>query len=236
MGIWITRALDPNWQKPSEGLSVCEYMDLLNSTCLPLYSNCTLAREGVRATWLRQAVADTELYGSPGEMLSCESTKQTLNSTEVEAIRQMLEENYWRQDSGNCEYLLHYQATGLPLPVYNHNLDKILRCDEKCDPERLLPQPFPLFQEERAHINSRMNSTIVTYSQCLTAVGIISPLQAEESSSLNLTRGENPRSEPSLQANLTTATSSNSSDIKWSTCASLKTFVRWQTKPMHVRT
>ena len=137
----------------------------------------------------------------------------------------------------NCEYLLHYQATGLPLPVYNHNLDKILRCDEKCDPERLLPQPFPLFQEERAHINSQMNSTIVTYSQCLTAVGIISPLQAEESSSLNLTRGElHPRSEPSLQANLTTATSSNSSDIKWSTCASLKTFVRWQTKPMHVRT
>ena len=126
----------------------------------------------------------------------------------------------------NCQYLLHYQATGFPLPVYNHNLDKTLRCDEKCDPERLLPQPFPLFQEERAHINSQMNSTIVTYSQCLTAVGIISPL-AEESSSLNLT-GEHPRTEPSLQANLTTATWSNSSDIKWSTCASLKTFVRWQ--------
>ena len=104
----------------------------------------------------------------------------------------MLEENYWRQDSGfvcfihdkfyasmfrNCQYLLHYQASiGLPLPVYNHNLDKILRCDEKCDPERLLPQPFPLFEEERAHINSQMNSTIVTYSQCLTDVGIISPL------------------------------------------------------------
>ena len=42
-------------QKPSDGLSVCEYMDLLNSSCLPLYSNCTLAREGVKATWLRQA-------------------------------------------------------------------------------------------------------------------------------------------------------------------------------------
>ena len=126
----------------------------------------------------------------------------------------------------NCEYLLHYQATGLPLLVYNHNLDKILRCDEKCDPDRLLPQPFPLFQEERAHINSQMNSTIVTYSQCLTAVGIISPL-VEEPSSLNLT-GKHGRGKPPLQANLTTATWSNSSDIKWSTCASLKTFVRWQ--------
>ena len=126
----------------------------------------------------------------------------------------------------NCEYLLHYQATGLPLLVYNHNLDKILRCDEKCDPDRLLPQPFPLFQEERAHINSQMNSTIVTYSQCLTAVGIISPL-VEEPSSLNLT-GKHGRGKPALQANLTTATWSNSSDIKWSTCASLKTFVRWQ--------
>ena len=49
---------------------------------------------------LWQAIADTELYGSPGEMLHCESTTQTFNSTEVVAIRQMLEENYWRQDSG----------------------------------------------------------------------------------------------------------------------------------------
>ena len=122
----------------------------------------------------------------------------------------------------NCQYLLHYQATGLPLPVYNHNLDKILRCDEKCDPERLLPQPFPLFEEERAHINSRMNSTIVTYSQCLIDVGIISPLEEP----LNHTG----KHAPSLQANLTTASWSNSSDIKWSTCASLKTFIRYFAK------
>lgn len=224
MGIWITRSLDPNWQKPSDGLSVCEYMDLLNSSCLSLYSNCTLAREAVRETWVRQAVADTELYGSFGEMLTCESTSQNLNSTEVGAISQMLEENYWRQDSGNCQYLLHYQAIGLPLPVYNHNLDKILRCDEKCDPERLLPQPFPLFEEERAHINSQMNSTIVTYSQCLTDVGIISPLLEE---TLNHTGGNHARASlPSLQANLSTADWSNSSDIKWRTCASLKTFIR----------
>ena len=58
----------------------------------------------------------------------------------------MLEENYWRQDSGfvcfihdkfytsmfrNCQYLLHYQAIGLPLPVYNHNLDKILQVAQR---------------------------------------------------------------------------------------------------------
>ena len=73
MGIWITRSLDPNWQvgnhkltangseqylpkqKPSDGLSVCEYMDLLNSTCLPLYSNCTLSRQELWTTWVRQA-------------------------------------------------------------------------------------------------------------------------------------------------------------------------------------
>merc|ERR1712080_417336 len=200
MGIWITRSLDPNWQKPSDGLSVREYMDLLNSTCLPLYSNCTLSRQELWTTWVRQAVAETELYGSPGEMLTCEATTENLNSTEVASIRDMLAENYWRQDSGNCQYLLHYHPNGLPLPIYNHNLDKILRCDEKCDPESLLPQPFPLFQEERAHINSQMNSTIVTYSQCLTDVGIISPLLEE---TLNHTGGKHAL--PSLQANLTTA-------------------------------
>ena len=126
----------------------------------------------------------------------------------------------------NCQYLLHYQATGLPLPVYNHNLDKILRCDEKCDPERLLPQPFPLFEEERAHINSQMNSTIQTYSQCLMDVGTIAPLEEL----LNLTGKDARASLPPLQANLTTATWSNSSDIKWSTCASLKTFIRYFAK------
>ena len=132
----------------------------------------------------------------------------------------------------NCQYLLHYQAIGLPLPVYNHNLDKILRCDEKCDPERLLPQPFPLFEEERAHINSQMNSTIVTYSQCLTVVGIISPLLGE---TLNHTGGNHARASlPSLQANLTTADWSNSSDIKWSTCASLKTFIRFHKTSLFV--
>ena len=123
----------------------------------------------------------------------------------------------------NCQYLIHYHSTDLPLPVYNHNLDKILRCDGKCDPDRVLPQPFPLFQEERAHINSWMNSTIVTYNQCLTAVGIISPL--EEPSSLNATANQ-PRGKPLLETNLTTAGWGNSSDVKWSTCASLKTFVR----------
>lgn len=134
MGIWITRALDPNWQvteahlilfhqKPVDGLSVCEYMDLINSTCLPLYSNCTLARERIRTTWLRQAskpfswqlpknwdddsqaVADTELYGSPGEMLGCESTTENFNSTEIVAIREMVKENFWRQDSGLVIYM-----------------------------------------------------------------------------------------------------------------------------------
>ena len=95
-------------------------MDLLSSSCLPLYSNCTLAREEVKATWVRQAskpsdiffslrqrigilllwqaVADTELYGSLGEMLGCESTSEIFNSTEVGVIRFVLEENYWRQD------------------------------------------------------------------------------------------------------------------------------------------
>ena len=132
--------------------------------------------------------------------------------------------------SRNCQYLLHYHPNGLPLPIYNHNLDKILRCDEKCDPESLLPQPFPLFQEERAHINSQMNSTIVTYGQCLKAVGIISSLEA---TSLNLTTGTSSsqpggRMRPSLESNLTSAVWANSSDVKWSTCASLKTFVRCQ--------
>ena len=47
-----------------------------------------------------QAVAETELYGSPGEMLTCEATTENLNSTEVASIRDMLAENYWRQDSG----------------------------------------------------------------------------------------------------------------------------------------
>ena len=102
---------------------------------------------------------------------------------------------------------MHYHSTPLPLTLYNHNLDKILRCDGKCDPEGSLPHPFPLFQEEDAHINSQMNQTIVAYSQCLADVGLNS-------------------SDPVLRTNLTQATWQNSNDVKWSTCASLKTFVR----------
>ena len=37
-------------------------------------------------------MADTELYGSLGEMLGCESTSEIFNSTEVGVMRQMLEE------------------------------------------------------------------------------------------------------------------------------------------------
>ena len=107
----------------------------------------------------------------------------------------------------NCPYILHYHSRPLPLPLYNHNLDKILRCDGRCDPEGSLPHPFPLFQEEKAHINSRMNSSIMAYSACLEDVGLTSP---------NL----------SLRANLTSATWHTSNEVKWSTCASLKTFVR----------
>ena len=51
-------------QKPSDGLSVCEYMDLLSSSCFPLYSNCTVAREAVRATWLRQASKPSDIIFS----------------------------------------------------------------------------------------------------------------------------------------------------------------------------
>ena len=106
-----------------------------------------------------------------------------------------------------CSYLLHYHPSPLPLSLYNHNLDKLVRCDASCDPNNTLPQPFPLFQEEKAHINSRMNLSIMEYSQCLSAVGLISPPL-------------------SLKTNITSATWHNATDVKWSTCASFKTFVQ----------
>ena len=55
---------------------------------------------------------------------------------------------------------------------YNHNLDKILRCNSKCDPTSQLPRPFPMFTEEKAYINDKMNKTIANYLQCLDIVGI----------------------------------------------------------------
>ena len=82
-----------------------------------------------------------------------------------------------------------------------------MRCDATCDPNNTLPQPFPLFQEEKAHINGRMNHSIMEYSQCLSAVGLISPPL-------------------SLKTNITSATWRNGTDVKWSTCASFKTFVQ----------
>jgi hypothetical protein len=185
---------------------VCEYLEELHSICLPLYSNCTAGRAAVAGMWVRQAVAETELYGAPGELLACPAAAASLELGELAAAGEMVKAAYWRQDSRNCRYLLHYHSTPLPLPLYNHNLDKIMRCDSKCDPEGSLPRPFPLFPEEKAHINQRMNHTIFEYNQCLTNVGMITNM--------------------SLRANLTESTWSRSGEVKWSTCASLKTFVQ----------
>lgn len=201
MGIWITRSHQPNWQAPARALSVCDFMELLHSSCLPLYSNCTTEQDEVRDMWTRQAVSDTEIYGSPGEVLDCPRTGQSLDQEEVSEVRTMLGVNYWRQDSRNCRYLLHYHSG-----EYNDNLDKIFRCDGSCDPESTLPHPFPLFQEEKAYINARMNRSMMAYNHCLGHVGLPKPYR--------------------LMTDLSNATSETSEDVKWSTCASLKTFVR----------
>ena len=121
-----------------------------------------------------------------------------------------------------------------PCPYTTTTLTKFSAATKDATQRVSCHNPFPLFQEERAHINSQMNSTIVTYGQCLKAVGIISSLEA---TSLNLTTGTGSsqpsgRVRPSLESNLTNAVWANSSDEKWSTCASLKTFVRCQKFPM----
>jgi len=201
MGIWITRSLQPNFQAPPRAVSVCDFMELLHSSCLPLYSNCTVEQDGVRDMWIRQAVCDTEIYGSPGEILDCPRTGQTLEQEELSDVRSMVGLNYWRQDSRNCRYLLHYYSG-----EYNDNLDKILRCDGSCDPDSTLPNPFPLFQEEKAYINAKMNLSKVAYKNCLGDVGLTLPYR--------------------VMTDLSNATSENSEDVKWSTCASLKTYVR----------
>ena len=87
------------FQKPEGALTVCEYLEELWTSCLPLYSACTVAREEVLAMWGRQALADTEVFGGPGEMVECPATREALGEQEVGRVRDMVRQAYWRQDS-----------------------------------------------------------------------------------------------------------------------------------------
>eukprot|EP00092_Neocalanus_flemingeri_P039352 GFUD01042846.1.p1 GENE.GFUD01042846.1~~GFUD01042846.1.p1 ORF type:complete len:342 (+),score=92.04 GFUD01042846.1:248-1273(+) len=204
-GYYISRLVQTDWKAPEGSISVCQYMGHLWQTCLPVYSGsgCRSAAEVARLEemWVRQAVSDTEIYGAQGELLSCNETREVFNRTEIEKINLMLEDKeHWHQKSSNCQFLYAYNSG-----QYNHNLDKIIRCNSKCDPEEQLPTPFPMFTEEKAHINDKMNLSITKYSKCLTDVGVTTS---------------------QVKSNLTEATWDTSEDTKWSTCASLKTFVR----------
>lgn len=48
---------------------------------------------------MRQAVADTEIYGAPAEMVGCPTTTEVLAPTEVAEVADMLGQTYWRQES-----------------------------------------------------------------------------------------------------------------------------------------
>ena len=166
---------------------------------------------------MKQAVSETEAYGPQGDMLSCNDTKEMFNQTEIENIKLMLEDKeHWHQKSryiltdfthlmrnfyfSNCQFLLAYHPG-----QYNHNLDKILRCNSICDREEQLPSPFPMFTEEKAHVNDQMKLSILNYFKCLKDVGV---------------------SNSEVGTNLTRVTWKSLEDTKWSTCASLKTFAR----------
>lgn len=172
---------------------------------MPAYSSSTCRSsqevEEIQRMWTQQAVSDTELYGSHGEILSCENITKVFNETEINQIASMLSnDEHWRHQSSNCNYLLTYSPG-----KYNNNLDKVMRCSAKCDPDNQLPSPFPMFTEEEAHLNQEMNYTISRYIQCLQDVGI---------------------SNKQILSNLTEARHEDIEVIKKSTCASLKEFTR----------
>lgn len=204
-GYYITSLVQTDWQAPEGSITVCQYMRQISDSCMPLYgeSGCRSEEEVelLEEMWVRQAVSDTEIYGAHGELLNCNVTREMLNQTEIESIKLMTnDKEHWHHKSSNCKYLYDYNSG-----KYNHNLDKILRCSTKCDPDNLLPTPFPMFTEEKAYINDKMNLSVTQYFKCLNDVGVASS---------------------EVKTNLTQATWATVTDVQWSTCASLKTFVR----------
>ena len=45
-------------------------------------------------------MAETEIYGGPGEILECPGIESVLGEEEVATGRAMVQVAYWRQDSG----------------------------------------------------------------------------------------------------------------------------------------
>ena len=88
-------------QAPEDSLSVCEYLNFLLKHCMPAYSSSTCRSsqeiEEIQRMWTQQAVSDTELYGSHGEILSCENITKVFNETEINQIASMLSnDEHWR--------------------------------------------------------------------------------------------------------------------------------------------
>lgn len=211
-----------NYEKPSGSFSVCEYIDHLADHCSKEYSSCWTSQDTkeMMTMWMREAVRTTVIYGPPGEIATCDGITDFVDNEERNTIKELTKDSWfrWEAESQNCKYLYGYWSGS-----YQNNLDRILRCEEKCNPNQEPNNPFittiltedqynnkiavvPNNIDDPEYMNLAMNNTIINYFTCLDKVG----------------HWENQ----DLKRNLSHANSNDYKTAKWTTCASLTTYIR----------
>jgi len=216
----FTNALVWSTKKPNGTLTVCEYIDHLVNVCGEKYQNVSPAeKKAIMSMWLKQEIYHTTIYGPPGAIATCEGSRKTLSDEVLKLITtEFAKYEYWWTEPKYCNFYYEYNSGN----VYN-NLEAILRCDAKCDPNQELDKSFEtafitekmwsenkeVVQKDRTnpeYVNSAMNDTYNNYFGCMRKIGW--------------------HGNTDLRDNLTSANSYTYKTAKWTTCASFATYIR----------